>query len=232
MVKQKRVKRKFKKIKKRFLFSLAILTAVAIVLKGLLNTTLGMNRNSDSRLNDFGIGDFKTALIEEFDDKEATVIGEERTKKVSVKNTGETAGFVRVLVIPEIIAKKDWAGNQLLLPAAISKEVLLLDGSGNQIADNENWIYGGDGYYYYLKALKPGQTTPPLFEKVELSSVNNNDLGDYYQEASLSIEVKVEGINDTQWAYRDAWWGSNGVAEGSLEQIDEKLKEFAREEER
>lgn len=200
---------------KQFFFMLVIVTSLLLISAGLA-TTYALLKEEDKKINDFSIGDFKMKLVEDFTTPEMTEVDKPYTKQVSVNNTGETLGFVRVLVLPQILGKKDEQGNQLLLPATIGKEVQL-------DLDTTKWKDGEDGYYYYLGVLEPGQATPSLFTTVTL---NGSEVDDLYNAASFTIDIKVEGINATKWAYQDAWW--NGIAskwsDEPLKGINDTLK--------
>ena len=53
-----------------------------------------------------------------------------------------------------------------------------------------NWLNGGDGYYYYYRALKAGETTEPLFTEVSLSK----NLATTFADASFNIELTAQGV--------------------------------------
>jgi hypothetical protein len=134
------------------------------------------------------------------------------SKKVGATNTGDLSGFVRLLVLPTIVA----ADGITVLPARIGKEV--------DATLNTSWLYGGDGYYYYLDELEPGQSAPPLFEGVALAA----GLDDRYKMASLTIEVKCEAVDTKQWNYRIGWWGSAAAPTNATHRlIDTVLNQLA-----
>src|SRR5699024_6519209 len=89
--------------------------------------------------------------------------GGQYTKKVSIQNKGTVQQFVRVMVFPEIHSSTKGVSEERILPIKIGNEVLL-DLDPNK-GTKSNWQDGGDGYYYYLKALAPDETTPLLFSK-------------------------------------------------------------------
>lgn len=130
-------------------------------------------------------------------------------KKVTVENNGSIVAFVRVLILPVVFSK-----DNIVLKAQLGQEVLINDLNTTQ------WKDGGDGYYYYLYKLMPGEKAADLFNSVSLA----HDLPDDYIGASFSIQVKTESIIANNDSYRDAWW--NGSLSGSayLEQIDNALK--------
>jgi hypothetical protein len=130
-------------------------------------------------------------------------------KRVGAVNNGDLPGFVRLLVLPTIVA----SDGLTVLPARLGTEI---------IADlnTTDWADGGDGYYYYLSKLPAGQQTPDLFTNVRLAA----GLDDSYKNASLTIEVKCEAIDTKKWNYRIGWWGSDAAPSGAFAAIDQALR--------
>lgn len=58
------------------------------------------------------------------------------------------------------------------------------------IVDRTNWTAGNDGYYYYHSALKPGETTAPIFSEVTF----NADMGNEYQNATATVDVVAQAV--------------------------------------
>lgn len=201
----------------------ALLLSFVIVSVAILGYTYSSEKQSETKNNDFALGDLRTELVEVFENRVETKIGEKIEKKVLVKNTGETDQFIRVMVIPEVIKKGKDAEPDVLLPATVGKEVLLLDKTGTLINDN-NWVNGRDGYFYYLKGLKVNETSDVLFNQVQLTNVE-----DQYANAKLSLYLRVESIGTTKWAYRDAWWAGETPKIGDhLTTVDDKIKMLVR----
>lgn len=134
------------------------------------------------------------------------------TKKAKVTNTGETAVFVRALVVPTFqkVETINQERNALLkqssvLPVAIDKSAGM-----NTIALNSlgvKWQLGNDGYYYYLAVLNKGESTDNLINGVT-QPTNITD----YKGYQLNMDVKVEAIGayskrEGQKAFIDAWNG-------------------------
>ena len=71
--------------------------------------------------------------------------------------------------------------------------------------DTENWVLAEDGYYYFIKPLKEGESTTPLFTGfwVDSSKVNKAYL-ELIPEFEIQIyeeSVQAEGFAD----YKQAW---------------------------
>lgn len=210
-----------------FILGVVFVFALTIVGIGLLSTTQATLKDSDNKTNNFSYGDLKAELIEEFEpNKNIQVNGPAYVKKVSVKNAGEVDSFIRVLVLPEILSKIEKDTPPVLLPSVIGQELELLDGLGVPIVNTNDWQNGKDGYFYYLKKLKPGQTTVALFDSVKVSS-NLITKDSLYENATLDIQVKVEGIHTTEFAYRDGWWQGKLPVEPNLIVVDDALKVIA-----
>jgi len=138
-------------------------------------------------------------------------------KQVTVSNIGNMSCFVRVHVSSSVID-----ADGMVLPCNGPQEAGILSYDG--LDGGSNWHYGEDGWWYYLKSLKKGADTAPLFEAVELSA----GLGELYEDAGLTIDITMESVEIRQWEYRQAWWGSVGAPSGTeLLFIDGKLSALA-----
>ncbi|WP_430602368.1 hypothetical protein IGJ02_002706 [Enterococcus sp. DIV0724b] len=166
----------------------------------------------EEKANLFQIGDLQTNVNEVFNAPTTILPGTSVEKKVAIENTGTVNQFVRVMIQPEI--RLESSGSIRLLPSKIGAEVML-------DLNSEYWKLGEDGYYYYLKALKPGSSnrTETVFNQVTLKK----ELGSEYQKANFSLLVKAEAINCAKYAYRDAWWQGAVPNHKELQAIDKQL---------
>lgn len=103
--------------------------------------------------------------------------GDTYSKIPQVKNTDHGDVWVRILV--KNSAKKADNTTVSLPNNAISADY-----------NTHNWSDGSDGYYYYYRALKAGETTEPLFTKVTLSK----DLSADYADTSFNMELTAQGV--------------------------------------
>lgn len=69
-------------------------------------------------------------------------------------------------------------------------EITISDNSISANYNTRNWLNGGDGYYYYYRALKAGETTEPLFTEVTLA----NELSNTYNGATFSLDLQAEAV--------------------------------------
>lgn len=133
--------------------------------------------------NYVSMGSYKTSIEEEYEQPDHVDPSQEVTKIVNVKNSGSVGAFVRVAIVKQI-GDFDSDGN--------FKQDESLDPDMIQISYNNTvWKDGGDGYFYYLKELKAGETTAePLFKSYVLSK----DVGNAYKNKQGHIIVKMESI--------------------------------------
>lgn len=203
-----------RKRKKRVVYGVIALFLVLILVGGGYLVYAAMTAQ-DKKINDFQIGQVETKLEEVFDDS-ITEIPKDQSiqKRVTVKNTGTIKQFVRVMVLPEVRTSITGdSTNEQVLSLVIGKDILLEE-------QTSDWRSGGDGYFYYLKAVERDTSTSKLFESIKLS----NQLSNQYHDAKLSIALKVETINCAEFAYRDAWWQGTTPTDQPLATVDDALQ--------
>ncbi|MDR1797016.1 MAG: hypothetical protein LBR44_06150 [Clostridiales Family XIII bacterium] len=184
----------------------AAFAAAAIVLE----TTFAWFTGKDSVTNPLRVPQlpFHVSVVDEFARPPAPPApgGAWIPKRVGAANDGELRAVVRVLALPMVTA----ADGETVLPARLGAEV-------EADMDSARWADGGDGYYYWLGVLAPGEATDDLFTQVRLAA----GLDDRYKGARLVIEVKAEASWASVGDYRTGWWGSDAVpGNGTLAQID------------
>ena len=114
--------------------------------------------------------------------------GSSHSQIVTVENVGSQPFFLRMEI------KKYVKDSQLSAEGCI-----LLD------LNTQDWI-SQDGYYYYKEALPPGETTQPLFTRVDIDGkqVDNDYLG-----KTLMLDVSVQAVqchNNSATALEAAGW--------------------------
>lgn len=174
---------------------LTVILLVVLVMGTALGATLAFYHTKTDKIeNKFSVGNVTTELVEDFYQNTDS----EFTKTPKVTNTGADSCLVRLqmTVTPEEIAEKmstDADGN----PAAY----LVIRGW------SDKWILNkSDGFFYYSEALKPGESTEPLFTSVTVNYNDENPWIDFdiilYQEA-VQAEVVSGGKTITD---PDAIW--------------------------
>lgn len=131
------------------------------------------------------------ARTEKFEDKTGVMPGTEVTKIVEVENIGAGSVWVRI-----------WTNGVFL-----SKDGTPLDpGVYTLDINTADWTKQGD-FYYYNRALAPGETTEPLFTTVSFNAAMDNR----YQDSDLSLDVNafaVQSANNGTGALDAAGWPS------------------------
>lgn len=148
-----------------------------IAVLALVGGTLAYFSANLKAVNELDTGDFSTEIVEEFTPDPDWEKGVEVKKKVSVANTGDKG------VIARLTWNEYWTRKGETVPYETIK--LVEDGLLNGSAVNKNlvnqgsphWVYGGDGYYYYLTEIAGGSNSLDWMESITLD--DNADLGTY-----------------------------------------------------
>ena len=194
-------------MKKKLLALAAIMICVSIVSLG---TVAYFNAEQQAH-NIITTGSIDIDLVEEmivdgtkvpFEDQEGVMPGESVSKIVTVKNTGEADAYIRVWVNTAISEPGDPISNPLIknLPLTITVDgeevdVLTLD------YNTEDWTKGEDGYWYYNKALKVGESTEALFENVSFHKL----MGNVYQNSKALVDVTAEATQSANQKAEHPW---------------------------
>lgn len=126
--------------KKRLIIATLLLFVI------LIGVTSAFLMSSNTKINRFKISSNESKITETFKVPESVNKGDEIKKEVKVKNNGDES-YIRMYV-------------------AISDNI-----QANNIKINFNtadWNLGSDGYYYYNKTVKKGESTSKLFDKVSI----------------------------------------------------------------
>ena len=152
--------------------------------------------NVDIELNEWA----DEARTQPFQDKTGVMPGTKVTKIVEVKNTGTGAAFLRLYVETEVYSAKGQKMDPKHEPVSLN-------------FNDTYWTYSeSDGYYYYNRALQPGETTEPLFTTVTFNPLMGNE----YQNASAHVKVTayaVQSANNGDSPQAAKGWPSDTQAE-------------------
>ena len=121
------------------------------------------------------------------------------SKIVQVKNTGGADAYIRMKV--DVILELEEEVERDADAGLISMDF-----------NTSKWTQSEEGYYYYNVALKPGDTTEPLFSKVTFGKEMGND----YQNSSATVEVKafaVQKANNGATVFEAAGWPEDSTFE-------------------
>lgn len=210
-------KRSFRKMK-----PLAAPLSLVLALFILLGSTMAWFVATDGKVNPFRAPAYTFAVhtVDEFPNPgKPFAEGGTYEKRVGAANVGDYPAFVRLMIQVTIIS----ADGTTVLPASLGVEVEALD------LNTTDWMYGDDGYFYYLHKLNAGVSTTDLghdlFSTVQIA----DGLAEDYSAARLKIEVKCEASDIEQWNYRQGWWGAATAPTGApLSTIDAELAPLAK----
>ena len=110
-----------------------------------------------------------------FEDVTGIMPGVTVTKIAEIKNTGASEAWVRVLITKDI---------QLAGDGEVDPDLIKLG------LNTTDWTLGTDGYYYYNKALKPGETTVPILSSVTFEPTMGNE----YQNAAATVDISAQAV--------------------------------------
>ncbi|EOU1912488.1 hypothetical protein GZ981_002401 [Clostridium perfringens] len=185
------------------------LLLILIVISIISVTVLGKGFTSiDSVNNNFSIGSVETEIDEKFDSPKEWD-GSNISKLVSIKNTGKNDEFVRVSIIPRWIDENEnpWTGDSNLIQLNLDEDNVI---ALNKDDINNLWVYGEDGYFYYMEKLKSGKSTKELLKSVEIKKDSIEDsLKEKYNGKKIKIDVNVEAIQPNEEALIKKWTGIN-----------------------
>lgn len=130
------------------------------------------------------------------------------------------------MLLPSIMWTDD-DDDAVLLPASYAppfvepNDSAILDLTVDLNKEDYQWKDGKDGYFYYLAAIDPGKSSQEIIDHVKLITANIPEaLADSYNDAKMTVEVKVEAIGLSKYAFRDAFWKGNKPTSGALSEID------------
>lgn len=161
---------------------LLILSALAICIAMLVTGTLAYFTAEGKAHNVITTGGVEIAVQEwadeektkPFEDLTGIMPGMTVTKIAEIKNTGASDAWVRVKVEKNIELKGEGTPDAGLVELAL----------------NTAYWTEKDGYYYYTKALKPGEVTAPVFTSVTF----NATMGNEYQNATATVDVFAQAV--------------------------------------
>lgn len=148
-----------------FMFSVAV-----ILLFGIVPYTVAWLEDSKSVVNVFGKGNVTIEINENFNGAEKS--------NVTVKNTGNIPGFIRVVLVP---VWRDAEGNNSGLETDGTYTMTLRAGSGVT-----EWTET-DGYYYFNNAVPAGAFTDILVSSCTVTV----DLTEYPEYGGMTFEMQV-----------------------------------------
>ena len=161
---------------------IAVCLIVALAAIAVVGGTLAWFTDTDDATNTFTVGNVDITLTEPnwagsgSQDAPEVYPGEPLAKDPTVENVGANPCFVRIKV----------TGLDCLAPA--SNITYRTDYKTGKLGDN--WVDGGDGYFYYNKVLAAGETTDALFDQIVMPT----DLENGDAESEFNVVVTAEAV--------------------------------------
>jgi hypothetical protein len=191
----------FKKTnKKRLTILLVSLSLILVVGVGV--TLAYVFDSTGDVVNTFTPSKVTCAVVEDqkTDDAPKGQVKVEDKTNVKIKNTGDTSAYIRAAIIVTWKNSNDvvWAQKPI-------------EGTHYQIDRGDAWALSTDGYYYYVNAINPGDSTLNLIDSIVPTATRPNDLPTDYV---LSVEIVASAIQSTPDHVVYDMWGataSNGT---------------------
>ena len=185
--------------------------------------------SSDNVVNNFGTGSISVKIAERFKQNE-TWNGNEISKNVKVKNTGDNGELVRVSITPRWIDEdgNPWPGDTNLVTLNLKN---IVDSSNKDKNEGNLWIDGKDGYYY-SSVLPNGSKDDIDAEKNNKfdaasryeDSLTTNNKSNYSSEILSSVSLKLNGLSEYE---RGRYKGKRLVVDVNVEAIAPKKSEIS-----
>lgn len=131
-------------------------------------------------------------------------------KDVSIANNSQSPALIRVAIVPRWVdeTKQPWPGD------VSSKTVSIT------LGESDNWIDGGDGYFYYKEVVEKGEQTESVITNVK-ANIKDSDV--LYKDKILMVDVKSEAVQASLEAYKKAW---DTVPESVAEILDKLCVDY------
>jgi len=198
-------------MKKIFNKELAMILSLSLLLLLVIGTTVAYIYTATNPVkNIFEPSQVACAVVEDGRDPvtgSLVDIGETK-KNVKIKNTGDTDAYIRVAVTVNW-ASADGTRVWAQKPAQDTDYTITFN-------DNSDWFVGGDGFYYYKKAVSPGDLTSPLINSAILNEGRTPPTGTDGTEYFLSVEIVASAIQSTPAKVVEDQWKVSVGEDGSL----------------
>lgn len=168
------------------------LAATLMLICGAIWATMAFFTTEDSTVNIITSGNVKIAMVNSTPQSANTgkiMPGAKRPYVVQVENVGKNPAWIRVSVD---FVLKDAQKNPL------ADNIVSAD------FDNVDWVNQG-GYYYYTKAIQPGEKTTVLMTELEFDA----NMGNHLQATTVDVDVIAEAVqsqNNGTGALQAAGW--------------------------
>lgn len=190
--------------------SIALLISLILVLTVTVGGTLAfLIATSDTVKNTFTPSSVTTEVYEEFENN--------LKKNVSIKNTGDTAAYIRAAVVVTWQKYNEETGKYDVYGTVPVKgtDYEISYNLGDQANHEGKWILGSDGFYYWPSFVEPGETTGVLIKRAAASTPAPAE-GYTLCIEILGSGIQAEGVDEAGKSPIELAWGS--VAAGFVKE--------------
>lgn len=162
--------------------------------------------DSDNVTNKFNIANIDVNIKEEFKPP-SNWDGSVNEKLVRVENKSTGPALMRISIQKRWGDSNgdSWAGNTNFIKLNFS-------------SNNDNlWVDGKDGYFYYNKVLDKDEVTKPILDSVNLDIPN--ELKKIYIGKKVIIDVDTEAVQATVDGYKSTWRNLNSDIKTMLNKL-------------
>lgn len=194
---------KFKKIKKKPLFFLLLLLALGIV-----GTTFAYYYTEIAIPNQFRAMTYNVTIEEEFNNTWGT-------KKVSFVNNEETNTPVVLRINYNELWRKEVNGVKLSLDNNVNGTNVVI--KNWTTAFTNDFIDGGDGWYYYKKTLA-AEASVQVLDSIALneSLISTSPYYDDYKSYTYELDFNFEAIQASSSAISEIWGKTATISGGNV----------------
>ena len=194
---------KFKKIKKKPLFFLLLLLALGIV-----GTTFAYYYTEIAIPNQFRVMTYNVTIEEEFNNTWGT-------KKVSFVNKEETNTPVVLRINYNELWRKEVNGIKLSLDNNVNGTNVVT--KNWTTAFTNDFIDGGDGWYYYKKTLA-AEASVQVLDSIALneSLISTSPYYDDYKSYTYELDFNLEAIQASSSAISEIWGRTATISGGNV----------------
>ena len=207
-------------MKKIFNKELAMILSLSLLLLLVIGTTVAYIYTATSPVkNIFEPSRVACAVVENGREPvTGSLVDIDETKEnVKIQNTGDTDAYIRVAVTVNW-ASADGTRVWAQKPAQGTDYTITFN-------DNSDWFDGGDGFYYYKKAVSPDDLTSVLIDRAVLNdgvtSLKGTDGTEYF----LSVEIVASAIQSAPADVVEEQWKVSVGEDGSLSRAEEGTDE-------
>ncbi len=171
--------------------------------------------------NDFIIGENKGEIVEEF--PKDPEFKDPVTKVVRFENTGDYDQIIRVRYSETWM---DYTGTILSnkvndLPV-VTKEWTSLWPEASGGIEDDLWVDGGDGWFYYKRVLPSdsgnGSITAPILTELSLNRALNREDLKKYSKGNYSLSFQLEHVQATEAAVEEVFGKDCTIGSGGMVQ--------------